>query len=145
MTQSLESKRALVRRRKAGRVAAPASRRNLLALFCAFAIAFQCIVVQGHFHAGRLSPQRLDAAASWAEPAADAVKQVQDETPAEGTASGCFICAQQALAGSAILPDAPAPMPADASIGSTAGAISILAALAPVSHNWLSRAPPTFL
>lgn len=116
------------------------ARRGLIAWFCALAITFQCVVLQGHFHlASSGVPAFEQAAVSGGEAPAQ-----KGKAPA-GDPSGCFICQQMAMAGSAVLPGSPEPVVIATSEASTPAPADIVAVEATPSHHWQSRAPPILL
>jgi len=115
---------------------ATAGRRGLIAWFGALAIVFQCVVIQGHFHLAYAGTPAFDQVES-TSPA-----PVQKDKAPGGDPSGCFICQQMAMAGSAVLPDSPAPIVVAASETTTLLPAKIAAIAAAPSHHWRSRAPP---
>src|SRR5262245_36149271 len=115
---------------------AASTRRSLIAWFCALAIAFQCVVIQGHFHLANAGVSAFDQTES-SGPA-----PVQKDKAPGGGPSGCFICQQLAMAGSAVLPDSPAPVVVATSEAATVLPAKIAAIEAAPSHHWRSRAPP---
>jgi hypothetical protein len=113
----------------------------LLAWLCAFAIAFQCIVVQGHFHPAA-GPAVVQTAAAVA-PAGETVEPARKGgAPVKSDPSTCFICQQAALAGSAILPETAAPVLLTTQIGVETAVQDERLVVVRASHIWRSRAPP---
>src|SRR5262249_33182276 len=107
------------------------ARRGFVAWFCALAIAFQCVVLQGHFH---LTSSSLPAFEQASVPGSEAPAQ-KGKAPA-GDPSGCFICQQMAMAGSAVLPGSPEPVVVATSEASTPAPADIVAVEATPSHHW---------
>ena len=113
-----------------------------LAWLCALAVAFQCIVVSGHIHT-RAELAAVAPAPTSVDVSAEAGSAKKHGAPVDSSA--CFICQQLSIAGSAVLPEAPAPVlilqeamsgpnPADAAFTHAAH-----------SHHWLSRGPPILI
>ena len=123
--------------------ATPAHQCGVLAWLCAFAIAFQCIVVQSHVH---LASAQAEAAAiaDTSAPAADQSKS-RDQAPNDRSQNGCFICQQMAMAGSAVLPVTPTPVLIERELASQPPPVEFASTHSPVSHIWRSRAPPISL
>jgi hypothetical protein len=113
-------------------------------------LAIQCTIVQGHFHPGAQAAwgnaAKLPAVAVAGAKAGGDLSITASPGDASGrTRVGCLLCEQLALAGSTILPEDTAPV--HVAMGKGAAQIShpSNSALLAVSHDWRSRAPPTFL
>jgi len=118
----------------------------VLAWLCAFAIAFQCILVPAHTHTRAAD---LAVASAPAAIAADNATQTAElptkQRPADDTQSHCFICQQMAIAGAAILPETPAPILIQRDLSEAGPFVQIAAVSLRPSHIWRSRAPPLSL
>ena len=103
------------------------------------AVVLQCIVIQGHVHF--TSSDGLLVAQAEAAPAPVQKDPIRKDGMPGGD-SGCFICQQAAMAGSAVLPESPAPVVLAVTEIAERLSASIAAIEAAPSHHWRSRAPP---
>jgi hypothetical protein len=111
-------------------------------LICVLAVAFQGIVLSSHFHTALAGNNGVEVVAADINVPAGANDPVRKDRAPAGDPLGCFICHQLALAGAAVLPEAPAPIPVEHGASAKLASVDVAIARTATSHNWRSRAPP---